>query len=124
MSITLGIVVAGLCFLAIFLSGIRLSRSGKPYGTLILTIHKLLSLAALVLLLIAIYQKKQAVALSAVELIGGVVTGLFFIGCIISGGLLSTGKPMPTAILRLHQMTSPLSMLSTAVTLYLLLGRW
>ena len=117
------VVGAGLFFLFIILSGIWLSRSGKPLNGIILTIHKLISLAAVVFLAITIYQINQAAGLSAIGFIAGVVTGLFFLGDIITGGLLSTGKPMPAAILTMHQITPFLTVLSTAATLYLLLSR-
>ena len=117
------VVGAGLFYLFIFLSGIWLSRSGKPLNGIILTIHKLISLAAVVFLVITIYQINQAAQLSALGLIAGVVTGLFFLGTIITGGLLSTGKPLPAAILTMHQTTPFLTVLSTAATLYLLLSR-
>ena len=119
----LRIVGAGLFFLFIFLSGFWLSRSGKPLNGIILTIHKLISLAAAVFLVITIYQINQVATLSAIELTAGVVTGLFFLGTGIPGGLLSTDKPMPAAILMMHQITPFLTALSTAATLYLLLSR-
>jgi hypothetical protein len=114
------IVGTGLFFLFIFLSGIWLSHSGKPLNVIILTIHKLISLAAIVFLVITLYQINQMAKLSAIELVAGVVAGLFFLSTIITGGLLSTGKPMPAAILTMHQITPFLTVLSTAVTLYLL----
>jgi hypothetical protein len=119
----LRVVSAGLFFLFIFLSGIWLSRSGKPLNGMILTIHKLISLAAVGFLVITIYQINQVAALSAMGLTAGVVTGLFFLGTIIAGGLLSTGKPVPAAILTMHQITPVLTVFSTAVTLYLVLSR-
>jgi hypothetical protein len=111
---------AGLFFVFIFLSGIWLSRSGKPLNGIILTAHKLISLAAVVFLAITIYQLNQASSLSAMGLIAGAVTGLFFLGAIVTGGLLSTGKPVPAAILTAHQAAPFLTVLSTAATLYLL----
>ena len=119
----LQIVGAGLFFLFIFLTGYRLSRSGKPYSMVVLAIHKLISLAAVALLVIALYQMNQAVGLSAAELIAGVVTGLFLLGTIATGGLLSTDKPMPAIVYTLHKITPFLTVLSNAVTLYLLLSR-
>jgi len=119
----LRVVGAGLFFLFIFLSGIWLSNSGKPLNVIILTIHKLIALAAVVFLVMTTYQINQVAKLSATELIASVVTGLFFLGTIISGGLLSTGKPMPAAILTMHQIIPFLTVLSTAVTLYLLVSR-
>ena len=122
-TIQLRVVGAGVFYLFIFLSGFWLSHSGKPYSVIILAIHKLISLAAIVLLGTTVYQINRAAKLSAIELLAVVVTGLLFLGTIVSGGLLSTGKTMPAAILRLHQITPYLTALSTAATLYLLLRR-
>ena len=119
-TIDLKVVGASLFFLFIFLSGIWLSRSGKPLNGLILTIHKLISLAAGIFMIITLYRMNQATALAATELIAALVAGLSFLGMAVSGGLLSTGKPTPPAILRLHQVVSVVTVLSTAVTLYLL----
>jgi len=114
---------AGLFFLLIFLSGIWLSRSGRPLSGVLLTIHKLISLAAAVFLVVTVYQMNQVATLSGMELIVLVVTGLLFLGTGIIGGVLSTDKPLPGAMLRLHQIGPILTVLSTAVTLYFLLGR-
>lgn len=113
----------GLLFLFIFLSGIWLSNSEKPLNVIILTIHKLLSLTMVVFLVTIMYQIHQVAKLSAIESTAGVVTSVLFLGTIISGGLLSTGKPTAAAILTMHQVTSVLTVLSTVVTLYLLLSR-
>ena len=119
----LRVVGAGLFLFFIFLTGVRLTRSGKPYSMIVLTIHKLISLAAAVLLVVTIYQINQVATLSTIELSAGVVTGLLFLGTGILGGILSTDKPVPGAILRLHQTGPFLTVFCTAVTLYLLLGR-
>lgn len=119
----LRVIGTGLFFLFILLSGFWLSRSGKPYSAILFNIHKLIGLAALVFLLITIYQINQAATLSAIELTAGVVTGLFFLSTIISGGLVSIDKPIPAAISMMHKLFPYLTVLSTAVTPYLLLGR-
>ncbi len=110
-------------FLIIFLSGIWLSRSCEPYSGVVLTVHKLISGAAVVFLVIALGQANKAAVLSTIALTGGVVTGLLFLCAIVSGGLLATDKPMPEAVLTLHRVMPFLSVISTAVTLYLLLAR-
>jgi hypothetical protein len=119
----LRVVGAGLFYLFILLSGYWLSHSGKPYSVIVLTIHKLISLAAVVFLIITMIQSNRVAALSALELIAGVVTGLFLLGTMITGGLLSTDKPMPAVVLRLHQITPYLTVLSNAAALYLRLSR-
>lgn len=115
-------VVAGLFFLLILLSGVRLSRAGRPLNVGISTIHKLISLAAGVFLLVTIYQRNEVVPLRVTEWIVIVVTGLCFAGTVASGGLLSSEKQMPVAVLRVHQVVPVLTVLASGVTLYLLLG--
>lgn len=119
----ISIVVAGLVFIVIFASGYWLSRAGKPYSVIVLTVHKLISLAAVVFLVVAMIQANRVAALSALELIAGVVTGLFFLALMATGGLLSTDKQMPVVVLRLHQIAPYLTVLAAAVTLYLLRSR-
>ena len=117
------LVGAALFFLFIFLSGFWLSHSGKPYSGIIFNVHKLLGVAAVIFLGITMYQASQTAQLSAVELSAGLVAGLFFISTIVSGGLVSIDKTMPTAISIMHKLFPYLTVLSTAATLYLLLGR-
>lgn len=112
-----------LLFVVIVLSGFWLSRSGKPYNGLVLTIHKLISLAAVVLFVTTMVQSNRAGALSAPALIAGVVTGLFFLSLIGTGGLLSSKLQTPAVVSKLHQVAPYLTMLSTAATLYVLSGR-
>jgi hypothetical protein len=116
----LRIVEAASSFAIIFVSGYWLSRVGKPYNVIVLTIHKLVSLAAVVFLIVAMIQAAQALALAATDLVAGVVAGLFFLALMATGGLLSGEKEMPAVVRRLHQIAPYLTVLSVAVTLYLL----
>lgn len=123
MNVTIRALVAGLFFLFIFLSGIWLSRAGRPLNVGISTLHKLISLAAGIFLLVTIYQRNRIVPLIAAEWITIVVTGLCFFATVASGGFLSSEEPMPVTVLRVHQVGPVLAALSSAVTLYLVLGR-
>ena len=116
----ISIIVAGLVFVVIFGSGYWLSRAGKPYNVIVLTVHKLISLAAVVLLVIFMIQANREAVLSAMELVASVVTGLFFLSLIATGGLLSMDKEMPSIVRKQHQIAPYLTLLSAAVTLYLL----
>ena len=122
MSTNVVAIISGLLFLLIFLSGIWLSRTGRPLHTGLSTVHKLVSLAAGIFLLVIIYQRNRVMPLNTVEWIAIVVTGLCFLGTVASGGFLSTDKPAPVALLRVHQVVPVLTLLTSAVTLYLLLG--
>jgi hypothetical protein len=120
MSLHLRLVAIGVLFLLKFLSGIWVGRSGKPIHTGILTIHKVISLLTVVFIAITIRHLRGDVGMSGVEIGVIVVTGVLFFFAILSGGLLSTGKPMHPAILIVHQVTPFLTALSTVVMVYLL----
>jgi hypothetical protein len=113
----------GVLFLVIFLSGFLLSRSCAPYSSAILTVHKLITLAALVILGITVRQMNQAASLNALELGAVVVTGLLFLGTIATGGLLSTGKSLPAVVLRVHEVIPYVTTLATAAALVLFFRR-
>jgi hypothetical protein len=107
-------------FLVIALTGYRLSRAGKPYGTLILTAHKLVSVGALVYLIVILVRFHRAAGLRAAELRVGIVTGLLFLTLLATGGVLSSDVRAPSFVARVHQIAPYLTMLSAAATLYLL----
>jgi hypothetical protein len=113
---------AGAFFLFIFLSGFWLSRSGKPYSTMIFTIHKLIGLAAGIFLIVIVYRSYQAAPLGAPEIAAIGVTVLLFVTTVAAGGLASIDRAMPAIALRLHQIVPYAAVLSTAATLYLLLS--
>ncbi|NWG18476.1 MAG: hypothetical protein HXY41_17780 [Chloroflexi bacterium] len=115
-------VISGLLFVVIILSGLWLSNSGRPINVIVLTVHKLIAVGMLVLFALTLHQMNQAGGLNTAEFIGGGITVLFFIGTIITGGLLSTENSMPRVVLMLHQIGPILTVLSTAATLYLLLN--
>jgi hypothetical protein len=123
MNATVRAIVAGLFFLFIFLSGIWLSPMGRPLNVGISTVHKLISLAAGICLLVTIYQRHQMAPLGATEWISIVVTGLCFLGTVVSGAFLSSDEPRPVAVLRVHQIMPALTVLSTGATLCFVLGR-
>jgi hypothetical protein len=111
-----------LLFVLIFLSGLWVSGSGKPYNTLPFTVHKLVGLAAGVFLVVIVYQTHQAAPLGLPEIAALVVTVACFAGTVAAGALLSIDKQVPAVVLRLHQVVPVLTVLFTAGTLYLLLS--
>jgi hypothetical protein len=109
--------------LVIFGSGYLLTRSGKPYNGLLFNVHKLVALAAVVLYVVVLVRTGRATALSAVQVVVGVVTGVLFLGLFVTGALVSIDKPMPAIVAVVHHILPYLAVCSTAVTLYLLMPR-
>jgi hypothetical protein len=116
-------IITGLFLLFIILSGVWLSRTGRPLSVLILTLHKLISLGAVIFLIITVYRIHQAAPLNPLQLGISVLTLLFFIALFATGGLLSTTKTMPAVVLKIHQIMPFLVVLSTSATLYLVMFR-
>lgn len=117
-----GVIGVGLAFVLIFVTGILLWRSGKPFSTALITIHKLVGIAAGIWLGVIVNQARQAAPLGGGAIAAIVVTVLFFVVIVAAGGLLSIDKPMPVAVRRLHQVVPVLAVLATAGMLVLLLG--
>ncbi len=121
MSITaLRVTGAILFFVLIFAIGIWLMKIGKPYNGVLLNAHKLISLAAVVLFGVTVYQISKATGLTSIELTATIVTAIFLLAAVISGGL-SSIKAMPLIFLIIHRVTLSLGTVSVGVTLYLLL---
>jgi len=114
---------AGLGFLLILVSGYWLSHIGKPYNAILFNIHKLVAVAAIVLLVIIVVRANRVAALSTIELIAAVATGVSFLSLVASGGVLSIVKEMPAVVLKVHQVAPYLTVVLTGATLYLLRGR-
>ena len=116
------ILSVGAGFLIMFLSGFSLAGTGKPYGTLVFTIHKLIGVGLGILLFVTIRQIQRATPLSPSEIAAVVVTVLFFTATVTTGSLLSIpiSKPIPDIVSKLNKVLPYFTVLSTAGTLYFL----
>lgn len=120
MSTTLSrFVIAGTLFVFIFLSGFWLSRSGKPYSLAGFNLHKFIALGAVVFLAVLVGRLLQATPLDMLQKIVVALTALCFIATMVTGGLASIDRALP--LLRLHQVLPYLTLVSSAVMLYVLL---
>lgn len=121
----LRVVGAGVAFLIMFLSGFWLNRTGKPYGTLVFTIHKLIGVGIAIWLFVTVRQIHQTIPLNTFEIVAVLVAAVFFIATVTTGSLLSIplSRPMPDIVSRLNKVLPYFTLLSTAITIYLLQNR-
>jgi len=115
------IIGTGLLFLFTIVTGIWLSNSAKPLNTLIFNIHKLIALGSVIFTVIVIRNLLKDVEIKTVILILIIVTGLFVLTLFISGALLSLGKPVNNIILTIHSVTPIPTVVTIAITIYLIL---
>ena len=128
------IVITGLLFLVTLFTGLVQSRnlrlndpriSGKPIASGIGTVHKLFALAALITAAVAIRRLHGGMQFTSIELAAVILAGLFFVLMIITGSLLSLGRPRNDEILAVHKIFSVLTFIPTFGAIYLLTrGRW
>lgn len=121
----LKIIGLGIAFLAMFLSGFWLNRTGKPYGALIFAVHKLIGVGIGIFLFITVRQIHQTIPLSPKEIALIAITVLAFIATVTTGSLLSVpvSKPMPVIVSTLNKIFPYFTVLATVITLYFLLNR-
>lgn len=121
MNITIwGIVGILIMFVAIIGTGFWISKGGKPYNTWIFTLHKLITIAAVVLLAIITVQTSRSSGLNAAGLAGIITSGCLLIGTMVTGGMLSVDKVMPSIVLKMHRILPFLTTISTGITLFIL----
>ena len=116
----LRIVGAVIFALLIYVTGYWMKASGKQNGV-VLNIHKLLAVAATVLLGVTFFQVNKVVGVGGVEILGLVIAGVIFLATIITGGLVSARIKIPNVIRIAHRTLPHLTVVAAAITLFLLL---
>ena len=114
-------IICALLFLFTLISGVWLTHSGKPYNGVAFNIHKLIALAAVIVIGISInnlYKAMDPKAFGVLFIIA--IAGLLFLALFITGALLSIGKPASEAILRAHQVAPLLALGASTASIYLL----
>lgn len=116
------IIYAGIGFLLTLISGVALSRVGRPLNSAIFTIHKLIAVGTIILIGLNIRDLYQVVNLHALHPALIVITGLLFLALVVSGALLSFDKLVMPATLRIHQIGPLLALAFSTLSIYLLVS--
>lgn len=115
------LVWSAVLFLLVVASGVWLGVSGKEYGTGLLTVHKLLAIAMVILSGMVIRDFLREAEASSLYVILSVVGGLSVIALFATGGLLSAGKA-PYALLRLVHIITTISAVGSVSYLFRHIG--
>ncbi len=106
-----GSILAGIFLLFSILSGVWLTRTGRPLNVVVLTAHKLISLGTVISISVAIYWLSLARAISLAEWINILITGILLLTLFASGAVLSGGKVSRGALLVAHKSFPVLAVL-------------
>jgi hypothetical protein len=94
----------GILFLLTLASGLWLSNSGKPLNTVIFTIHKLIALAAVILVIMYIANTIKGVEVQVITISLLVIAGLCVLALFTTGALISMGKLNYELSLTIHRI--------------------
>ncbi len=121
MTTTQLIIVAAL-FLVTLVSGVGVTRTGKPRNAWLFNLHKLIALATVVLIVVNVIPLlKELDPNQPIIWIFGILSALIFIALFVSGALLSLEKPAAVIVLRVHQVAPLLAVILSALTVYMLM---
>ncbi len=109
---TVQLIISGITFIFILISGIWLSKLGKPYGTVLFTIHKLIAIFFIVYIFILSKKIFKTTELNLVMWICMVVAALSVVIIITIGGILSNQEEVKTSLAVVHKISSALLLLS------------
>ena len=114
------VIYAGVGFLLTLISGVVLSKMGRPLNSAVFGAHKIIAVGTIVLIGLNIRDLAQVVGLQAVHpaLIWG--TGLLLLVLVVSGSLLSFDKLVLPITLRVHQIVPLLALAFSALSIYFL----
>ena len=116
------LVAAGILFLFTLISGLIVSRSGRPLNIWLVTVHKLIAIGTVVLIGMAVNQLyKTADGKVFIEMSVMVISGVLFLALIATGALLTREEmQLPEVVLKIHQVTPSLALIFSTITVFLL----
>jgi hypothetical protein len=119
-----GFIIPGIVFLLTLVSGLWLSRSGKPLNAAIFTVHKLIALGAVIVAGIQIFNALKVVDTQPLLIVLLIVIGLCAVALFATGALMgATNKPAYPTLLTIHNVALVLATLAGLAAIYLLGSR-
>ena len=81
--------ITGAFIFIIVATGIVLKQTGSPYKTIWITLHKLISVAFIILFILGLIKRYRIVPVTTLEVVGLTIFGLSLITALLTGGILS-----------------------------------
>ncbi len=107
------------------ITGVIVSKIGRPYHALLFGAHKLIAVGTIILIGVLINQlvKVQLGSLQ-IEIAAAIVTGVLFLALLVSGSLLALEPEidlnLPAVVLKIHQVVPLLFAAAASATLFTL----
>jgi hypothetical protein len=106
------LIINSILFIILILSGFWMAKLGKPYNPMAFNIHKFIALAFIVYTLILSKGLTQSTAMNLANWVFLVLSVLFILLVLISGGFLSSKGEVIKPLVQMHKLSSGLVLLS------------
>ena len=111
-------VLPGIVFLLTVATGFWVGYSGRPYSTLVMTVHKLLALGALIVAAVQVVRRLRAARPRSLSIVLFVLAALCAVALFASGALMSIGTLDYALALTLHRVAPAVLLLAMALGIY------
>jgi hypothetical protein len=116
------LISAGVLGIITLITGVLLSNAGRPLNAVLFNLHKIISVATVVLIIVFVIQLYKAGETKTMLEIGMIIlTILFFIALVATGGMLSFEREWPAIVLKIHQVLPLVSLAFSAISSYMLI---
>jgi hypothetical protein len=114
------IIISSVLLILLVVAGIYIHLTGKPYNTFVFTVHKLFTVAMIIILVITVKNYLGATDVSSLHylLVGG--AGLALTGLLISGGMMSLDKLQETMLV-IHRICTGMFLVCYPIIAWFLL---
>lgn len=116
------LVFVAVLFILAIASGFWVVKLGRPLNTGVFTVHKLLALAALVMMITMVRAMAKGAVLSPAAAAAIALTFVLFAAMIATGGMLSFEKEWPGFVKIIHKIVPYVTLAAGAAAVYLLKG--
>ena len=114
------LIISGILFLFLILSGMWLNLMGRPLNTIVFSLHKIIAISTIVLLVLSILNLQKGKVLQQFEIWAIVLSGLFILMAFVSGGLLSFETRVNNFTLMVHKLAPYVALVSLVIAVLFL----
>jgi len=121
-TITTKLIAAGVLGVLTLISGVLVTKAGRPLNAALFNLHKMIAVVAIVLIIMSAVQLYKAGETKAVMELGLIIlVGILFTALVATGGMLSFEREWPSVVLKIHQVFPLLSLGISALSVFLLI---
>jgi len=103
------------------LAGVVLSRTGKPYHTLLFTVHKLVAIAGLVFMIVLLSAYIKGNPANSVLILFAIAGAVGFLGILLSGALMSLDR-LVVSMQLVHKLSTVVYVLASSGLMWKILS--